>query len=92
MKRSKTSEDEYEISVNNDAEKVIPMDENEEEIGLTKGEIDHFIQEGFVMLKNAFPHEVAAKCREFLWQRIEKDGILPHSFETWPEKHWISGN
>jgi Phytanoyl-CoA dioxygenase (PhyH) len=33
-------------------------------------EIEQFIADGFVMLRGAFPREVAAECREFIWKQI----------------------
>ncbi|OQS06220.1 hypothetical protein THRCLA_01738 [Thraustotheca clavata] len=65
------------------------MIENDE-IGLLPEEVDFFIEHGYVLLKKAFSTETAAACREFLWERLEKDGLNRHDSLTWPEKHWIS--
>ncbi|KAF0699984.1 Aste57867_9464 [Aphanomyces stellatus] len=61
-----------------------------DDIGLMAEEVDHFVTHGYVMLRNAFPEDVAAACREFLWNRMDKDGVKEHDCASWPEKHWIS--
>jgi hypothetical protein len=33
-------------------------------------EIEQFISEGFVLLRGAFPRELAAECREFVWKQV----------------------
>ncbi|KAG9398159.1 hypothetical protein AC1031_014959 [Aphanomyces cochlioides] len=63
---------------------------NEAATGLTPEEVDHFIKHGYVLLRNAFSADIAAACREFLWARIEQDGVKQDDCATWPEKHWIS--
>ncbi|KAF0716777.1 hypothetical protein AaE_011004 [Aphanomyces astaci] len=66
------------------------QDAEDEEIGLSEEEVAHFIEHGYVLLRNAFPVDTAAACRDFLWNRIEQDGVKQHDCATWPEKHWIS--
>ncbi|OQR99363.1 hypothetical protein ACHHYP_06947 [Achlya hypogyna] len=65
----------------------VPRDD---EVGLTPEEVRHFVEHGYVLLKKAFSPDTAAACREFLWDRIAKDGIDRQNSLTWPEKHWIS--
>ncbi|EQC36907.1 hypothetical protein SDRG_05735 [Saprolegnia diclina VS20] len=66
------------------------VDADVDEIGLTPEQVLHFVEHGYVLLKNAFSCETAAACREFLWERIAADGIDRHNSLSWPEKHWIS--
>jgi hypothetical protein len=58
---------------------------------LSPEDINQFIQDGFVLLKNAFSKEIARECREFMWQRLEKDGIQKEDPSTWVERHGIAG-
>ncbi|KAF1314366.1 Phytanoyl-coa dioxygenase, partial [Globisporangium splendens] len=58
---------------------------------LTAREIDAFVRDGFVLLKDAFSEETAAKCRELVWRRLEEDGILKSDSSTWVERHGIPG-
>lgn len=57
----------------------------------TAREVEAFIRDGFVLLKDAFSEETAAKCRELVWRRLEKDGIYKHDPSTWVERHGIAG-
>ncbi len=43
--------------------------------GLTDGQIQNFISDGFVRLDNAFSADLAARCRDELWSEI---GLSPH--------------
>jgi Phytanoyl-CoA dioxygenase (PhyH) len=40
---------------------------------LSNGEVDYFIHRGFVRLREAFPREVAERCRELLWVQLALD-------------------
>lgn len=50
---------------------------------LSKAEIEQFVTEGYVCLRDAFPREVAARGREFLWQHI---GLDPEDPSGWTQK------
>ncbi|MEU1784674.1 phytanoyl-CoA dioxygenase family protein [Streptomyces sparsogenes] len=41
---------------------------------------ERFVQDGFVVLREAFPREVAAECRDILWRDT---GCDPHDPATW---------
>uniref|UniRef100_K3W8D1 Phytanoyl-CoA dioxygenase n=1 Tax=Globisporangium ultimum (strain ATCC 200006 / CBS 805.95 / DAOM BR144) TaxID=431595 RepID=K3W8D1_GLOUD len=56
---------------------------------LAAREIDAFVRDGFVLLKDAFSEATAAKCRELVWRRLEKDGIRKSDSSTWVERHGI---
>lgn len=58
---------------------------------LTAREIKAFIRDGFVLLKDAFAQDTAAKCRELVWRRLEQDGIYKSDSSTWVERHGIAG-
>lgn len=47
---------------------------------LTSAQIDHFINNGFVKIENAFSTETADECRALLWQATQ---CSPHKPETW---------
>ncbi|MCH4267807.1 MAG: phytanoyl-CoA dioxygenase family protein [Brevundimonas sp.] len=48
--------------------------------GLTDGQIQDFIGDGFVRLDNAFSADLAARCRDELWSEI---GLSPHAPKGW---------
>jgi len=56
---------------------------------LSRSEIDHFIERGFVMLKNAFSREASQHAKDFLWSRIAKDGITKDP-RSWTRRHGIA--
>lgn len=49
---------------------------------LTPAQIDEFIRDGFTMLRGAFPVEVAAEGRAFLWKEL---GLDPENASEWRE-------
>jgi hypothetical protein len=49
---------------------------------LSSGEIDQFIEEGYVRLDHAFPRELADECCEFLWRAT---GCEPGNPATWTQ-------
>jgi hypothetical protein len=57
---------------------------------LTQQQIEHFISEGYVLLKSAFSREAATKARAFLWDRIGQDGIKADDPTTWVRRHGIA--
>lgn len=50
--------------------------------GLTDGQIQDFISNGFVRLDNAFSADVAARCRDELWSEI---GLSPDDPTGWTQ-------
>lgn len=48
--------------------------------GLTDGQVDRFIEEGFIRLDDAFSAELARQCRAELWRDI---GLDPDAPATW---------
>ena len=57
---------------------------------LSPAEVRQFVDQGHVLLRGAFPTEVAASCREVLWSMMEADSVRADDPASWPEKHWIS--
>ncbi|MFP2958571.1 phytanoyl-CoA dioxygenase family protein [Myxococcus sp. 1LA] len=49
---------------------------------LTEGEVDQFIEQGFVRLDHAFPRALADTCREHLWRDT---GCAPEDPATWKQ-------
>lgn len=49
---------------------------------LTQAQIDHFINNGFVKVENAFSTELADECRAILWKAT---GCDPHQPSTWTQ-------
>ncbi len=48
--------------------------------GLTPDQVQHFIDDGFVRIDNAFSSSLARQCRDELWAEI---GLSPDEPETW---------
>lgn len=48
--------------------------------GLTTSQVQHFIDDGFVRIENAFSVDLARQCRDALWDQI---GLSPDEPETW---------
>ncbi|MCU1615363.1 MAG: hypothetical protein JWO98_2903 [Frankiales bacterium] len=44
---------------------------------LTRGQVDHFVAEGFVRLDAAFPPQLGEQCRSELWQATGCDPVEP---------------
>jgi len=49
-------------------------------VGLTSGQVQSFIDDGFVRIDNAFSADLAKQCRNELWAEI---GLSPNEPETW---------
>jgi hypothetical protein len=49
---------------------------------LSPAQINHFIQNGFVKIDNAFPTEIAEECRAILWKATQCD---PDNPATWTQ-------
>ena len=53
----------------------------------SQGEIDGFVHDGYVRLKDAFSRDVARACREELWRLLKaKRGVEVENPETWTEE------
>ena len=50
--------------------------------GLTPGQVESFINDGFVRVEGAFSRELAERCRNELWADI---GLSPDAPDTWTE-------
>lgn len=53
---------------------------------LTPQDLDAYVRDGFVLLSQAFPSDVAAACREKLWAIMEEAGVSRDDPSTWPVK------
>ena len=51
-------------------------------VGLTAGQVQTFIDDGFVKIETAFDARLAKQCREALWAEI---GLSPDQPESWSE-------
>ena len=49
---------------------------------LTREQIKNFIKDGFVKIENAFPTEIADKCRSILWKATRCD---PENHDSWTQ-------
>lgn len=58
------------------------MTSNASPRGLTRAQIDRFIEDGFVRIDDAFPAALAAEARERLWRDIPVD---PDNPDTWSQ-------
>jgi hypothetical protein len=55
--------------------------------GLTEADIDMFIDRGYCVVKSAFSKETAHACREWMWEKMERDhGVTKHNTPEWPVK------
>ncbi|MBO7747162.1 phytanoyl-CoA dioxygenase family protein [Paenibacillus sp. MWE-103] len=53
---------------------------------LTTEQIEQFMVKGYVVVKGAFPRELAMEAQSFLWERLaEKAGVLRGDPSTWNE-------
>jgi len=57
---------------------------------LTSEEVEAFIRDGFIMLRNAFTAAAAGRARDALWERVSRDGISPTDPATWTRRHGIA--
>jgi len=53
---------------------------NIDHVGLTPGQVQSFIDDGFVRIENAFSADLAKQCRDALWAEI---GLSPDEPEQW---------
>lgn len=52
------------------------------QVGLTEGQVEQFIEDGFVRVDDAFPADLAARCREELWAEM---GLSPDAPQQWTQ-------
>lgn len=52
-------------------------------MSLSPEQLEQFMEDGFAVLRGAFPREVALACREVLWQKLEDAGIRRDDPATW---------
>jgi hypothetical protein len=55
---------------------------NSTHVGLTKGQIQRFIEDGYVKIDKAFPVELAGRCRDELWAAT---GLSPDEPQHWTQ-------
>src|SRR5687768_9125903 len=55
---------------------------NVDPIGLTSRQVQHFIDDGFVKIANAFSADLAKQCRDELWADM---GLSPEDPERWTQ-------
>ncbi|WP_274361289.1 hypothetical protein [Paenibacillus thermotolerans] len=52
---------------------------------LTAEDVEHFIEYGWVMLKEAFAREDALAAQDYLWNKVEERGVLRNDPSTWTQ-------
>ena len=50
---------------------------------LSEAQVEHFIEHGYVKLEEAFPREKALAVQDYVWQQVEKHGVLRDDRSTW---------
>ncbi len=50
---------------------------------LSEAQVEHFIEYGYVKLPQAFPRENALAAQDYIWQQVEKQGVLRNDRSTW---------
>lgn len=50
---------------------------------LSEEQVEHFIEYGYVKLAEAFPRENALAAQDYVWQQVEKQGVLRNDRSTW---------
>src|SRR5690349_3015989 len=50
---------------------------------LSEGQVEHFIEYGYVKLEEAFPRANALAVQDYVWQQVEKQGVLRNDRSTW---------
>jgi hypothetical protein len=50
--------------------------------GLTPGQVESFIEDGFIRIDNAFPSDLARQCQDELWAAM---GLSPDRIESWTQ-------
>lgn len=92
VKQQKLHAHEASESVEGAAESYTREERPEKQDGpLSDEQLETFMRDGFVLLKNAFSTETASKARELIWKKLAHDGILEQDPSTWVERHGIPG-
>ncbi|QHW32943.1 hypothetical protein GZH47_20525 [Paenibacillus rhizovicinus] len=52
---------------------------------LSKEQIEHFIERGWVKVEEAFPRELALECQQFIWDKLARFGVGREERSTWEE-------
>jgi hypothetical protein len=50
---------------------------------LSEAQVEHFIEYGYVKLPEAYPREKALAVQDYVWQQVEKQGVLRNDRSTW---------
>lgn len=50
---------------------------------LSEAQVEHFIEHGYVKLAEAIPREKALAVQNYVWQQVEKQGVLRNDRSTW---------
>lgn len=48
-------------------------------------DVERFITDGYAVVRHAFPPEVAAACRDIIWETLEVRGVRRDDRDTWTE-------
>ncbi|SEO65230.1 phytanoyl-CoA dioxygenase family protein [Paenibacillus sp. OV219] len=52
---------------------------------LSKEQIEHFIEFGWVKVEEAFPRELALECQQFIWEKLSRFGVERSDRSTWQQ-------
>ncbi len=50
---------------------------------LSPAQVEHFMERGYVRLEEAFPRKNALAAQDYIWQQVEKQGVLRDDRSTW---------
>lgn len=50
---------------------------------LSQAQVEHFMERGYVRLAEAFPRKNALAAQDYVWQQVEKQGVLRDDRSTW---------
>jgi hypothetical protein len=58
-----------------------------EQFNISETDIDHFIEFGYTLVRDAFDRDIGIQCREYLWKKLESEmNIDRYNDDTWVEK------
>lgn len=49
----------------------------------SEAQVEHFIEYGYIRLSEAFPRKNALAVQDYVWQQVEKQGVLRNDRSTW---------
>jgi len=52
---------------------------------LTKAQVDQFMEKGWVKVEEAFPKKDALAAQDYVWQQVEKRGVMRKDYSTWTQ-------